>query len=240
MVIQDHVLGQLVAQFHKWVVPGLDARFRKEYYNENLGWVEGRYKSFLIVMFYIKKEKAQIGKALIEMEFQVGKERADNKLKGMYRTLADFGVAMSSFVMAMILGNLFDDDDDDKGQTQKRLENALIYQFNRQAREFMFFFPLLGATEQYMMAKSPIPIMRSLGELAGAMKATGQYGLANLGVYGLFEEDYDITKDTRVYYQRTGRKGTLKLKKEWADALPLIYMMNRWSAYDTINDWFVK
>ena len=51
---------------------------------------------------------------------------------------------------------------------------------------------------------------------------------------------YDMTKDTRIYYQRTGRKGTLKLKKEWADALPLIYMINRWSAYDTINDWFVK
>lgn len=240
MVIQDHVLGQLIAQFHKWVVPGLDARFRKEYYNENLGWVEGRYKSFLNVMGYIIKSKGQIGKALREMEFQVGKERADNKLKGMYRTLADFGVAMSSFIMAMILGNLFDDDDDDKGSTQKRLENALVYQFNRQAREFMFFFPVVGATEQYMMAKSPIPIMRSLGELAGAMKSTGQYGLANMGVYGLFEEDYDITKDTRVYYQRTGRKGTLKLKKEWADALPLIYMYNRWTAYDTINDWFVK
>jgi len=240
MVIQDHVLGQLIAQFHKWVVPGLDARFRKEYYNENLGWVEGRYKSFLNVMGYIIKEKGQIGKAFREMEFQLGKERTDNKIKGMYRTLADFGIAMSSFIIAMILGNLFDDDDDDKGQTQKRLENALIYQFNRQAREFMFFFPVLGATEQYMMAKSPIPIMRSLGELAGAMKATGQYGLANLGVYGLFEEDYDITKDTRIYYQRTGRKGTLKLKKEWADALPLIYMINRWSAYDTINDWFVK
>ena len=54
------------------------------------------------------------------------------------------------------------------------------------------------------------------------------------------ELPYDIKKDTRVYYQITGRKGTLKLKKEWADALPLIYMMNRWSAYDTINDWFVK
>ena len=44
-------------------------------------------------------------------------------------------------------------DDEDKGQTQKRLENALVYQFNRQAREFMFFFPVIGATEQYMMAK---------------------------------------------------------------------------------------
>ena len=75
MVIQDHTLGMLVAQFHKWVVPGLDARFRKEYYNENLGWVEGRYKSFVNVMGYIIKAKGQIGKAYRELEFQEGKEK---------------------------------------------------------------------------------------------------------------------------------------------------------------------
>jgi hypothetical protein len=239
MVIQDHTLGMLLAQFHKWVVPGLDARFRKEYYNQNLGWVEGRYKSFINVMGYIFKEKGRIAKAYKELEFQYGKERADNKMKGMYRTLADFGIAMSSFIMAMILSNLFDDDEDES-QSRSRLENALIYQFNRQAREFMFFFPVLGSTEQYMMAKSPIPIMRSLGELAGAASATGKWGMASLGWYGLFEDEYDIESDSRIYYQRGTRKGSLKLKKEWADALPLIYMWNRWQAYDTINDFFVK
>ena len=240
MVIQDHTLGMLIAQFHKWVVPGLDARFRKEYYNQNLGWVEGRYKSFWNVMGYIFKETGNIAKAYKELEFQFGKERADNKIKGFYRSLADFGIALSSFAMAMILSNLFEDDDDET-QTRSRLENALVYQFNRQAREFMFFFPVVGATEQYMMAKSPIPIMRSLGELAGAITQSSKTVLGFAGWYEMFEdEDYDILDDKRIYYQRGTRKGQLKLIKEWQDALPLVYMLNRWAAYDTINDFFVK
>ena len=54
------------------------------------------------------------------------------------------------------------------------------------------------------------------------------------------DEDYDILDDKRIYYQRGTRKGQLKLIKEWQDALPLVYMLNRWAAYDTINDFFVK
>ena len=41
MIIQQHFLGQLAAQFKKWVAPAIKARYRREYYDENLGWMEG-------------------------------------------------------------------------------------------------------------------------------------------------------------------------------------------------------
>ena len=46
MVMQSSTVGKLAAQFHKWIAPAMRARFDKEYYDENLGWVEGRYRSF--------------------------------------------------------------------------------------------------------------------------------------------------------------------------------------------------
>ena len=42
MVLQSSSIGRLIAQFHKWVAPAIRARYQKEYYDENLGWMEGR------------------------------------------------------------------------------------------------------------------------------------------------------------------------------------------------------
>ena len=52
MVIQSTIIGKFAAQFHKWVAPALKARFGGEYYDENLGWMEGRYNSFIQFMKY--------------------------------------------------------------------------------------------------------------------------------------------------------------------------------------------
>ena len=46
MVIQAHTIGQLAAQFHKWIAPAVRARFRAEYFDENLGYLEGRYRFY--------------------------------------------------------------------------------------------------------------------------------------------------------------------------------------------------
>ena len=41
-------------------------------------------------------------------------------------------------------------------------------------------------------------------------------------------------------YQRGSREGRLKMWKEWSDAIPILYAINRWRAYDTQRDFFVK
>ena len=57
MVIQSHWLGQLAAQFHKWIVPAYDARFRRAYFDENMGWLEGRYITLWNYMGYLYQIK---------------------------------------------------------------------------------------------------------------------------------------------------------------------------------------
>ena len=56
----------------------------------------------------------------------------------------------------------------------------------------------------------------------------------------MFNPDYDILSDSDIYYQRGNRKGKLKLAKEWGDVIPLWYAINRWHAYDTMTDFYVK
>ena len=56
MVIQGHTLGNLATQFHKWVAPAIRARFRREYFDQNLGWIEGRYRSFFKFLNHAKNE----------------------------------------------------------------------------------------------------------------------------------------------------------------------------------------
>jgi hypothetical protein len=237
-VIQAHWLGQLGMQFHKWVAPAIKARYRREYYDENLGWVEGRWKSAWSFMGFFFKEMGNINKAVKRLKYEYGDERAQVKITGMKRSMAEVAMMMASFATAAILQSLFDDDDDDKSITRRRFENALIYQFNRQARELMFFYPVIGFKEQFYMAKSPVAVTRMMGEMADAFRKT--FGTGTAFTHKIFNPDYDILSDNDIYYQRGNRKGQLKLAKEWGDVVPLWYAINRWAAYDTMTDFYVK
>ena len=73
MAIQQHSMGKLVAQFHKWVMPTFRARYQYEYFDSNLGWTEGRYRSFMALSKYVFKNIAQNG-------FKYGKTVTDFKI----------------------------------------------------------------------------------------------------------------------------------------------------------------
>tara|TARA_R100000988_G_scaffold101714_1_gene75204 strand:- start:1268 stop:5272 length:4005 start_codon:yes stop_codon:yes gene_type:complete len=237
-VIQEHWLGNLAMQFHKWVAPAIKARYRKEYYDENLGWVEGRWKSAWSFMAFFFKEMGNINKTVKRLKHEYGDERALTKITGAKRTAAEIALMLSSFATAMILDSLFDDEDDDKSITRKRFENALVYQMNRQGRELLFFWPALGFREQFYLMKSPIAVTRLMGEMSDVMYKT--FGTGAAFTYKMFNDDYDMLKDKDVYYQRGNRKGQLKLAKEWGDIIPLWYAINRFKAYDTMKDFYVK
>ena len=237
VILQQHWLGNLAMQFHKWVAPAIKARFRPEYFDENLGWVEGRYRSFASFAAYFFKNVAK-QKDVVKKYKDMKGDKALTAISGAKRTAAELSFMMASFMMASILDSLFDDDDDDKSVMAKRFENALVYQMRRQARELMFFIPLLGFNEQYMMAKSPVSATRTVGELGEAVLQSVYHPFAMIADAG--NPNYNILKDKDYYYQRGNRKGQSKLGKQWADVMPLWYTLNRWAAYDTMEDWYVK
>jgi hypothetical protein len=114
------------------------------------------------------------------------------------------------------------DDDDDK--ELKRLLGALQYQGSKQQKELMTY---IDPSEYVRVMTNPIAASRSLGEFSEALGFTVDY-------FNPF------VPEEKKYYQRTARKGEPKYYKQWGDVAPILYEINRWKSYDTVEDFYVK
>jgi hypothetical protein len=235
MVIQSTTLGNLAAQFHKWVAPAIRARFQSEYFDENLGWMEGRYKSAWQFAAYVKQQiyagnrdirKYAEGFKNITADEGGGfaEQRGANKLFGVYRTMGEISIILSVSLINTIMGSLLSGDDDD-GDTEKRIKHLARYQGDRLYKELVLFMPLSpdAWTQIYQMAKSPIATTRTLGELGEAV---------NLSIWTpagyLVQGKEDFYADSDFVYQNKPNKGKLKVNKAWKDALPILYSIQKW------------
>lgn len=133
MVIQEGNFGKLVAQFHKWVMPALNARFQKEYYDENLGHMEGRYRSALRVFEHAgilisgvrngfkntKKEyiEAQLDakdRGKTDRKIQELEKKYTNQYAGFQRTIREAVIILSLFAIKGLMDSLADDDEEER------------------------------------------------------------------------------------------------------------------------------
>lgn len=263
MVMQSHSLGQLAAQFHKWVAPSIKARFRPEYFDENLGWMEGRYLTFWNFLGYAYKN---IGNAMTMgadyKEFHG--EKGEQKLQNVHRVMGEIAVIMSTYLIKQMLMSLWgmSPDDSDEGKRlkkmkqrrealrkmqglepevsdlTKRLRNVLVYQMDRLHDETVLWVPIPGAGGLQQMGhfiQNPIASSRTLGEMGEAIEMTARTGLT----WGFSsEEDFYSNKD--VVYQRGISAGKMKLGKEWGDAAPFLYTANKWRNFIQMNDFYIK
>ena len=215
MVIQDVFLGQLVAQFHKWVYPAYKARFKKRYVDANLGDMEGRYRSLWQFLGYLKETRFTGFKESWDM-------LDDFQKQNMMRNLGEASWMAMSFILFTILSKLSEGEDD---EDVKRLINVFAYDFNRTGKELLTWVPIVGTPELYQMAKNPVAITRYLGEISDVIEKTTAYP---------FQE-----ADERIY-SRGIHKGESKLKKELFDIIPLVYQIQRWEAYSNTKNFYIK
>ena len=220
--IQNHFVGQLAMQFHKWVYPGLKIRFGKGRYDEaSQVWMEGRYNTIFNFLKYFFTVKGGIIERFEESKGMLREEQLAN----MYKVLAEMGFFLASVAMYQMFEALRDatgDDDDDK--ELKRLLGALQYQGSKQQKELLTY---VDPSEYVRIMTNPIAASRSLGEFAEALGFTLEY-------FSPFVPEED------KYYKRTSRKGEPKYYKQWGDVAPILYEMNRWKSYDTVEDFYVK
>ena len=235
--MQSSSLGQLAAQFHKWIAPAIKARYRSEYFDENLGWVEGRYRTFWSFMTHTLKHVKNAKEAAKEWKADQDPDKVNMKMKNIYRTTGELSLIVATLLMKMIFTGLHDPDDEDKSKARKRAENAIFYQLDRQRREMSQFLPVIGFADVYMMMKSPISSTRMLGEMSEVLVQIVQTPMV-LG--SSLISGADPTLNTNIYYQRGHRKGELKIKKEIFDVLPALYALNRWLSYDKVKNFHVK
>jgi hypothetical protein len=250
MVIQNNFTGILMAQFHKWVMPAFRARFQENYYDQNLGWLEGRYTSAFKFLNHIRKTAvtgergmakfglAELGKSfkeeygLVDGRYDEGK--ANMMLKNVYRTL---GEAMILLIIHILDETLVGGDDDDPILI-KKLRNFGAYQANRTYKEMVLFNPLptLGGYQQvYQMLKSPIAATRTLGELGELLDLT--FGTAfGLLVYS----DKEFNENSKYVYQNKPKKGMWKLEKNFYDVVPVLYTLQKWKNFEKLESFYIK
>ena len=259
MVIQNNFLGILIAQFHKWVMPAFRARFQQQYYDQNLGWIEGRYKSMYKFIKYLGGVSKYGGKVMqgqgmgsygtnlgasfkeaygysenLDGEEFYDANKGNMLLKNVYRTLGEAFLIMNLFILTSILKGA---DDDDEG-LERKLKNFIAYTAVRSRKEMVMFVPVpgLGGFQQlYQMAKTPIASTRTLGELGEAMELTVQ-----TPIKWLFLSDEEFLQDSSIVYQNKPRKGELKLAKNWYDVLPLLYSIQKYFSFEKNNDFYIK
>lgn len=230
MVLQQHALGELGAQFHKWVVPLAKARFQARYDNVVLGTIEGRYRTFYNVMKHVyKTEQGFLAKTTGMLgAFIPGSKTYQNmdeiQVKNMYKNLAELGFFMASVIAAQLFRLLASGLDDDDEQV-KRLVNFLIYQQTRQQNEIKTFIPILGISEQFQMLKSPIAS-------AGTLKDYGEFLAATFTL--------PFPPYNKNYYERGPYDGQLKAWKQLKDIVPAFNMLNRWESFESVSNFYIK
>jgi len=164
--------------------------------------------------------------------------------------MGEIGIIMTTVLLKMLLsGMLNDDDDDERGSFSrdvddsdsviaKRLRNVFLYQLDRTHKDLVTFMPIPGTgglQQMYQLFKSPIASSRTLGELGEALEYTVGTGLAYA-----FMDDESFLESKWVYQRPKARRGELKIGKQWGDALPILYTINRWKSYDNVTDFFIK
>lgn len=250
MVLQTYTLGKLVAQFHKWVAPAIRARWQAEYFDENLGWLEGRYISYAQFIRYVLKNASNVltGKEnsiegfMESLGFQDDNSQADerimNKVYNIHRVNGELSIIMMTYMLVGLLRGVWSDDDD--SDTIKRLKNIARYQADRARKEMILFTPSLGGYREVLQFfESPFAATRTLGEFGGALDATFSYA-KNGAVYLATGDPEDWFYNKDVYYSRGRRAGQLKVNKEWADVLPILYEVKKWNDYIQLNNFFIK
>jgi hypothetical protein len=220
MIIQEHWLGQLGAQFHKWVYPAYKARFKKAYEDENLGVVEGRYISLFNFLAFVKESEGN----LLEMIEGGWDQMSDVQRKNMMKVAAELAFLAASFAMYGVFRALAEGVDDDD-EVLKKWMNFMAYQGTRQMNEITTMMPIVGWEEQYQLLKSPIPVLSQLKEFSQAAKST----------MSLPFPPYD-----KNYYERGVHKGDLKAWKEWKDVIPALAILNKWDSFEQVRSFYIR
>ena len=250
MVIQNNFLGILAAQFHKWVMPAWRSRFQSQYYDQNLGHLEGRYVSawkFARFMIATSATALRTAKGLgikeLTKEFKevhgytgeggLADQKAEMIIKNLYRNL---GEAFLLGIVFLLKGALKGSDDEDN-YILRRLINFSAYQADRTYKEMVLMNPLpLGGYQQIaQMMKTPIAASRTLGEFGEALELSIQ-----TPYNWLVLDKEEFKQNSTVVYQNRPRKGELKVYKNWKDVIPLLYTLQKWTTFDKVEDYYIK
>jgi hypothetical protein len=223
VAIQDNAIGAAAMQFHKWVYPSFKAHFKGRYFDENLGWYEGRVISLIKFMAALKTFGGNSSEAWASLE------------KDQKANIGKVGAQLVFFTSTFMIGNLIaslkdlgdDEDDDDALFTFRRSFNGLSFLNDKVGNDLAFF---LNPADFLTLSENPIASFKYGSQFVEAFWRTMQFSY-----YGIVQSNQELLENKEVYYQTGTRAGQLKLAKEWGDVIPALYTINRWKGFDTVD-----
>ncbi len=172
IAIQQYGLLRQALMFRKFMRPGYNRRFRKQYYNyEGQFAVEGYYRTFGRFASVLAKDLRH-GQFLMAAHWN---ELTDLEKKNMFRTFTDAGymIAVAAFIQ-FILPTLGGDDEDDWAA------QMMAYQANRLSTELRFY---IDPRQTITILSSPAAGIQQVNNILNAMStwANPWYGSEIIG-----------------------------------------------------------
>jgi hypothetical protein len=222
MVIQQEAIGQAAAQYHKWVYPMYKARFGKRYFDENLGWLEGRYRTVWHMFQYMYEEEGSI-----LQKIKGGLKRLDAiQIKNMYKNAAELGFFVMAFAAICLFRAWASGDDDDDKKDQSRWLNFFRWESDRVHKEILFWIPGAGTWEQMRLLKNPFAVVPTIDQFLGVVSEG----------FKLAAPPYDGSS----YYTKGPFEGELRFTKELGDVLPIWKDINKWRSFSQVTNFYIK
>lgn len=214
--LQKHFLGKMLYHFKKWVVPGIEARYKKRYFDERLSMeMEGRYRTLLPFLQSALR---------LRMDFKDRWNELDAMQKAnMRKNAAELSYATASMAALILFSSLAGEVDDDD-ELLKKAANFLVYQSGRQVTELTTF---VVPTEAYNQAKNPTATL-------GMVKESGDFLLALAKI----PYNYTTGQEDKNYYERGVYKDDWKIKKETFDLIPLLTLVNKFKRLEEEQDYY--
>ena len=223
MVMQQTLMGEMAAQFHKWVYPYYRRVWGKPYHDENLGETEGILTSLfkLVGAFRTARQIETVnGKQVFTTAWD---SLTDYQKSNIVRLNVNIGFFMLSLLFNHLIQLLHDDDDDDD-IVKKKLINFFVYQSDRMMSELSL---AVDPTQIGQFIKNPIALIGFTEDVWEAFRESFKFAIPPYG-----------TESER--FQRGVNKGELKFLKEWGDVLPVFNIANKWDSFEDLKSFYIK
>lgn len=189
-----------------------EARFRKEFYHEQLDAnMKGRYLSYGAFYKEIKKQFAEERLLGLVKLRKAAKNLNELDAANMKKNMVEMAMMVATFLMYNALKAMGDDDDELK---DNRAFNFALYQLDRFNGEMSFMNFGLITGQGWQVLKNPVPAVGTFTTMGDLLVEGLKFGAYQTGVAGLEEDDVTV--------QRGYMKGKYKATKELYDAVPLV------------------
>lgn len=231
MVIQQGLIGEMIAQFHKWVYPFVRRFWGKTYHDENLGETEGIFISFWKLnkaVYDMTKLDGSFWKGITNKQTftEAWATMSDYQKSNITRLLGYFAFYLLSTIMKMIWSAIADalGDDEDTDPATMKLVNFMAYLDDRTMSEISV---AINPTEIGQFVKNPVAIVGFIGDVWDALSESGKFILP-------------WVPEEETIFQRGVNKGEYKWQKEWGDVLPFFSAINKWDSFEELKSFYIK